>query len=96
MRSGIILHLKKEISSDCNARHDMGSQDLVCIPLSRYIAIPNDMQNQGIQQLETRPGCEETQEESIRTGPESVNANGAAIARERKMKLTPLEGTTVT
>ncbi|GFW68118.1 hypothetical protein TNCV_1880001 [Trichonephila clavipes] len=43
----------------------------------------------GTQQLEIRPGCEETQEESIRTGPESVVANGAALARERKTKLTP-------
>ncbi|GFV85313.1 hypothetical protein TNCV_929421 [Trichonephila clavipes] len=38
---------------------------------------------QGIQQLETQPGCEETQEESIRIGLESVVANGVAIPRER-------------
>ncbi|GFY20969.1 hypothetical protein TNCV_3990131 [Trichonephila clavipes] len=38
--------------------------------------------------LETRPGCEETQEESIRTGPQSVVANGVARSREKKMKLT--------
>ncbi|GFU35086.1 transposable element Tcb1 transposase [Trichonephila clavipes] len=37
----------------------------------------------------TRPGSEETQEESIRTGPESVVANAAALAWERKTKLTP-------
>ncbi|GFU90303.1 hypothetical protein TNCV_2717611 [Trichonephila clavipes] len=41
------------------------------------------------QQLETGPGCEQTQEESLRTGPESVVANGVALARERKTKLTP-------
>ncbi|GFX31271.1 hypothetical protein TNCV_2060901 [Trichonephila clavipes] len=46
---------------------------------------------QGTQQLETGPGCEQTQEESIRTGPESVVANGVALARERKTKLTPPE-----
>ncbi|GFV91986.1 hypothetical protein TNCV_1894221 [Trichonephila clavipes] len=44
---------------------------------------------QGTQQLEIRPSCEETQEESIRNSPESVVANGAVLARERKMKLTP-------
>ncbi|GFU43873.1 ATP-dependent DNA helicase [Trichonephila clavipes] len=49
---------------------------------------------QGTQQLETWPGCEATQEESIRTGPASVVANGAALARE--MKLTPRGGKTVT
>ncbi|GFV11711.1 hypothetical protein TNCV_977001 [Trichonephila clavipes] len=48
------------------------------------------------QQLETQPGCGETQEESIRTGPESVVANGAALARERKTKLTPPGKTTMT
>ncbi|PRD20413.1 UNVERIFIED_CONTAM: hypothetical protein NCL1_54704 [Trichonephila clavipes] len=31
---------------------------------------------QGTQKLETGPGCEETQKESIRTSPESVVANG--------------------
>ncbi|GFV59720.1 hypothetical protein TNCV_1907911 [Trichonephila clavipes] len=43
---------------------------------------------QGTQQLETEPGFEQTQEESIRTGPESVVANRVALARERKTKLT--------
>ncbi|GFT43144.1 putative RNA-directed DNA polymerase from transposon X-element [Trichonephila clavipes] len=46
---------------------------------------------QGTQQLETGPGCEQTQEESIRIGPESVVANGAVIARERKTKLASPE-----
>ncbi|GFV85186.1 transposable element Tcb1 transposase [Trichonephila clavipes] len=41
------------------------------------------------QQLETRPGCEETQDESIRLGLESVVAIGAVLAQERKTKLTP-------
>ncbi|GFW93843.1 hypothetical protein TNCV_4221241 [Trichonephila clavipes] len=40
-------------------------------------------------QLETGPGCEETQKESIRSGPESVVANGAVLAREKETKLTP-------
>ncbi|GFT06469.1 uncharacterized protein TNCV_3356021 [Trichonephila clavipes] len=48
---------------------------------------------QGTQSLESRPGCEETKEESIRTDLES--ANGAALTRERKTKL-PRAGTTVT
>ncbi|GFW68744.1 crossover junction endonuclease MUS81 [Trichonephila clavipes] len=34
----------------------------------------------------------EIQEESIRTSPESVVANGAALARERRTKLTFMEG----
>ncbi|GFX69280.1 hypothetical protein TNCV_3564561 [Trichonephila clavipes] len=42
----------------------------------------------GTQQLETEPGCEQTQEESISTGAESVVANGSALARERKTKTT--------
>ncbi|GFS50521.1 uncharacterized protein TNCV_3197161 [Trichonephila clavipes] len=40
------------------------------------------------QKLETWLGCDETQEESIRTGPESVVANGLTLAREKKTKLT--------
>ncbi|GFV19407.1 hypothetical protein TNCV_3663401 [Trichonephila clavipes] len=44
MRSDIILHLKKEITSDCSVRNDMESPDLVCIVLSYQIAILNDMQ----------------------------------------------------
>ncbi|GFW76989.1 hypothetical protein TNCV_2724191 [Trichonephila clavipes] len=35
------------------------------------------------------PGCAETQEESIPTGPESVVANGVALSRERKTTPTP-------
>ncbi|GFW40646.1 hypothetical protein TNCV_2835901 [Trichonephila clavipes] len=46
--------------------------------------------------LETQPGCEETQDESIRAGPESVVANGTALPWEMKMKLTTPKGTTVT
>ncbi|GFX46986.1 hypothetical protein TNCV_316091 [Trichonephila clavipes] len=34
----------EEIPKVCNVRHGMGSQDLVCIPLSHQIAIWNDMQ----------------------------------------------------
>ncbi|GFU03046.1 transposable element Tcb2 transposase [Trichonephila clavipes] len=37
---------------------------------------------QGTQQLEPRPDCGETQVESIRKDPESVVANGAALARD--------------
>ncbi|GFW62184.1 hypothetical protein TNCV_1686151 [Trichonephila clavipes] len=47
---------------------------------------------QGTQQLDTRPGCEETQVESIRTSPESIVVNGVALTRERKTKLTPVGG----
>ncbi|GFV42991.1 hypothetical protein TNCV_2661861 [Trichonephila clavipes] len=45
-------------------------------------------EKQSTHQLEIRPGGGETQEESIRTSPESVVENGAALARERKIKLT--------
>ncbi|GFW25250.1 transposable element Tcb2 transposase [Trichonephila clavipes] len=50
---------------------------------------------QDTQQLETGPGYEEIEQESIRTSPESEVANGEALARERKTKLTP-RGATVT
>ncbi|GFU53357.1 hypothetical protein TNCV_2953861 [Trichonephila clavipes] len=53
------------------------------VVVGRRENMAHSVTKQGIQQLETRPGCEETQEESIRTGPESVVANGAALARER-------------
>ncbi|GFV81083.1 hypothetical protein TNCV_2270671 [Trichonephila clavipes] len=52
--------------------------------LSRVLKRPPVGVKQGTKQLQTRPGCEEIQEESIRTGPESVVANGAALARVRK------------
>ncbi|GFU82493.1 hypothetical protein TNCV_433371 [Trichonephila clavipes] len=40
-------------------------------------------QKQSTQQLETRTDYEETQEESIRTSPQSVVANETALARGR-------------
>ncbi|GFW34903.1 hypothetical protein TNCV_978411 [Trichonephila clavipes] len=43
---------------------------------------------QGTQQFETGSGCEETQKESIRSGPEFVVANGVMLAREKETKLT--------
>ncbi|GFY32216.1 uncharacterized protein TNCV_3557241 [Trichonephila clavipes] len=49
-------------------------------------ASPN--MKKGTQQLETGPGCEQSQEESIKTGQESVAANWVASARERKAQLT--------
>ncbi|GFU17033.1 reverse transcriptase domain-containing protein [Trichonephila clavipes] len=45
-------------------------------------------QNLGTLELETRPGCEETQNKSIRTGPESVVASGTVLPREMKTELT--------
>ncbi|GFW65544.1 DUF4817 domain-containing protein [Trichonephila clavipes] len=43
-KSGIILYLKKEIANGYSIKYNMGTQDLICIPFSRRIAIPNDMQ----------------------------------------------------
>ncbi|GFV86401.1 hypothetical protein TNCV_1469631 [Trichonephila clavipes] len=48
---------------------------------------------QDTQQLKTSPGYEKIQEESTRTGPESVVANGEALAQERKTKQTHPGGT---
>ncbi|PRD33149.1 UNVERIFIED_CONTAM: hypothetical protein NCL1_18314 [Trichonephila clavipes] len=52
------------------------------------LASSNESEMQCSQKLETCPGCEETQDKSIRTGPDSVVANEAALTREKKTKLT--------
>ncbi|GFS82160.1 hypothetical protein TNCV_250201 [Trichonephila clavipes] len=51
---------------------------------------------QRTQQLETRPGCEEAQKKSIRSGPESVVANRALLGWDKETKLTPPGVTNVT
>ncbi|GFX05233.1 hypothetical protein TNCV_4174761 [Trichonephila clavipes] len=44
MRLGIIILENKGISNGSSVRDDMRSKYLVCIPLSRQSAIPNDRQ----------------------------------------------------
>ncbi|GFV24116.1 uncharacterized protein TNCV_3533921 [Trichonephila clavipes] len=53
---------------------------------------PHFICRSGTQQLETRPGCEETQKESIGTGPESVVANGGGTSLGKKNETNSLEG----
>ncbi|GFU44079.1 hypothetical protein TNCV_4952541 [Trichonephila clavipes] len=58
----------------------------------RVHAAEGGPRNQGIPSTSKLDLVVRKQEKSIRTGPESVVTNGAALARERKTKLTPPGG----